>query len=111
MLREGRGVSADSEAAFRWLSAAASQKVGAAYLLLAELYAAGEGTARDPLRAYAYAEAALRRDYDDDDSMVHYKHPEKERAEALRSQLAKELSGADRQAAERIAEEIVRPSP
>jgi TPR repeat protein len=99
-LRHGQGVDADPEQSFRWYLAAASRKVDYAYLPLAELYDSGEGTARDALRAYAYADAALRTSDDSSGSSW------RDEIEALKSRLAAELSPADRRAAEQLAAEI-----
>jgi uncharacterized protein len=89
-LRKGSfGFPLDPQEAFRWYTAAAAQRYDGAYLPLAELKAAGIGTERDKIEAYALAEiaeivGAFRRDSSD-------ANPTGPQAKALRERLARDL--------------------
>lgn len=79
--------------AFRWFLTATGQGNRDSYLPLAEMYAEGEGTKRDPIRAYAFALAA---EYGVEDSNVR----DQSTARQLKERLLIELSPEDRHRAE-----------
>jgi tetratricopeptide (TPR) repeat protein len=98
-LRKGsRGFPLDPHEAYRWYAAAA-QRYDAAYLALAELKAAGFGTERNGIEAYAFAEIAETVRGDSGETTA-------TRAKELKEQLAVELWPHEVMQAERRAREL-----
>jgi TPR repeat protein len=98
LLINGKGYPLDEQEGFHWYRAAVAQRDVHSYLRLAELYAAGRGTVRDPVEAYALSEIAVAILTGSDQS-------DRDRARALRTKLASELSlGELERARERIRE-------
>jgi TPR repeat protein len=96
----GQGIARNEQEAFRWYLAAA-RPYGRieAYLAVAELYAAGTGTPRDPLEASAYLEIALK-------TLSRSDIPDENKLRALEKQLADELSPQQRAQAHARAHEL-----
>ena len=94
----GRGVPKDEREAFRWYLAATRSFSSYAYLATAEMYAAGQGTERDPVEAYAQLEIALK-------VLTSSETQDLERAHSLQRQLAQELSPEQIREAHRRAHE------
>ena len=93
------GFPLDPWEAFRWYAAAASQRYHYAYLPVAELKAAGIGTERNRVEAYAFAELAETVRRDSSDHSI-------ERIKALKERLAQDLEPAEIVQAARLAREI-----
>jgi uncharacterized protein len=96
LLLQGRGAPGNEEEAVRLYKAAAAQGYPYAYFPLAQLYAAGRGTARDAIEAYALVEVA--------EATIDW--TEADRPRALKSQLAAELSPEQIAQATKRAREI-----
>ncbi len=60
MHREGQGVARDRTEGLRWLSLSANKFYVPTYLLLAEIYAKGDGVVEEPIKAAMYLDLARR---------------------------------------------------
>ena len=96
---EGQGVPRDEREAFHWYSTAAKNYNPYAYVVLARLYLHGTGTERDLVTALANADIALK-------VLNNSETYELERAKALKSAIAAQLSSDQIQQARQRAREL-----